>query len=142
MTGRCQTRTRRYGRTGSPASRPPSSIAADVDYLAVVARVDGDLGTRARLAADRLGIERTPQSSLDATVPLSRVTFDDVEAEVVVEPELAEAIIDRLVSVGGLLAAAEAVGAAEQDLRASAAGTPPSAGSSGGRSAATRPCAT
>ncbi len=85
--------------------------ATDADLLAVVARVDGEPGL-AFVRNGSPGIEQTPQSSLDATVPLSRVTFADAEVEVVVERELGETIIDRLITVGGLLAAAEAVGAA------------------------------
>jgi alkylation response protein AidB-like acyl-CoA dehydrogenase len=40
------------------------------------------------------------------------VAFIDAAVEAVVDHDLAESIIDRLLSVGGLLAAAEAVGAA------------------------------
>jgi alkylation response protein AidB-like acyl-CoA dehydrogenase len=86
--------------------------ATEVDYLVVVTRADGGCGL-AIVPRGSPGIELTPQSSLDPTVPLSRVTFVDAEVEAVVENARAAAIIDRLVSVGGLLAAAEAVGAAE-----------------------------
>jgi alkylation response protein AidB-like acyl-CoA dehydrogenase len=85
--------------------------AAAVQALAVLARVDGDL-TLALVPNRSPAIEVTPQSAFDVTVPLSRVAFADTEAEALVERGLAEAIIDRLISVGGLLAAAEAVGAA------------------------------
>ena len=84
----------------------------DVDYLAVVARVDRGWGL-ALVPSGSRGTELAPQSSLDATVPLSRVAFVDTEVEAVVESPLAEAIIERLFTVAGLLAAAEAVGAAE-----------------------------
>lgn len=84
---------------------------AGVDYLAVVALVDGEPGL-ALVRTGSPGLELTAQTGLDETVPLSRVTFVDANAEAVVGPEVAETIIDRLVSVGGLLAAAEAVGAA------------------------------
>jgi alkylation response protein AidB-like acyl-CoA dehydrogenase len=83
----------------------------EADLFAVVARVDGELGL-ALVRSGSAGIERLSQSSLDATVPLSRVTFDRVEAESVVAPEGEARLIDRLISFGGLLAAAEAVGAA------------------------------
>ncbi len=86
---------------------------ADIDYLTVVARVDRGWGL-ALVPSGSPGIELTPQSSLDATVPLSRVEFADAEAEAVLDNALADAVIDRLISVGGLLAAAEAVGAAEE----------------------------
>jgi len=85
--------------------------AVGVDYLAVVALVDGELG----LALVRMGtpgLALTPQTALDETVPLSRAKFADAEVDAVINSELAEPVIDRLVSVVGLLAAAEAVGAA------------------------------
>jgi alkylation response protein AidB-like acyl-CoA dehydrogenase len=85
--------------------------ARDADYLAVVALVDGRPGL-ALVPSASPGVRLTPQSSLDATVPLSCVAFADADADAVVEDDLAEAIINRLISVGGLLAAAEAVGAA------------------------------
>jgi alkylation response protein AidB-like acyl-CoA dehydrogenase len=85
--------------------------AAAIDHFAVVAVADGRPGL-ALVIAGSPGIEVTPQPALDAGVPLSRVTFADVEVEGVLEGELAETVIDRLTTVGGLLAAAEAVGAA------------------------------
>lgn len=85
--------------------------ASSVEYLAVVAVVDGEPGL-ALVRSDAPGVELTPKSGLDATVPLSRVTFAEVEVEAVFEHELAATIIDRMVSIGALLAAAEAVGAA------------------------------
>ena len=47
-------------------------------------------------------------------MPLSRVSFDGVEVETIVGPEASTALTDRLAAVGGLLAAAEAVGAAAE----------------------------
>ena len=94
--------------TGSKAAL---EHATDVDYLAVVALAEGEPGL-ALVRTGTPGLELVPQAGLDATVPLSRATFIDAEAEAVVDHELAETIIDRLISVGGLLAAAEAVGAA------------------------------
>jgi alkylation response protein AidB-like acyl-CoA dehydrogenase len=85
--------------------------AADVDYLAVVARV-GDSPGLALVAVGSPGVELTPPSGLDATVPLSRVMFDAAEVEAVVDPELSGVVAERLTNVAGLLAAAEAVGAA------------------------------
>ena len=85
--------------------------AADAEYFAVVARVDG-APALALVPAGAPEIEITPQSGLDATVPLSGVTFADAEVEAIVDQELADVIIGRLESVGGLLAAAEACGAA------------------------------
>jgi alkylation response protein AidB-like acyl-CoA dehydrogenase len=88
-------------------------FAEEVELLAVVVRVDSRLGL-ALVPSGSAGIERLPQTSLDTTIPLSRVTFDAVEVETIVEPEDAVGLIDRLAGVGGLLAAAEAVGAAAQ----------------------------
>jgi alkylation response protein AidB-like acyl-CoA dehydrogenase len=85
--------------------------AADADHFAVVARVDGEPGL-AVVGSGSPGIELTPQSSLDATVPLSRVTFTDAGVDAIADHELGETVVDRLTSVGGLLAAAEAIGAA------------------------------
>jgi len=85
--------------------------ATAVDYLAVVAIVDGEPGLTL-VGTGLPGIEVTPQSGLDTGVPLSRVTFAEAEVEAVVERALAETVIDRLVSVSGLLVAAEAIGAA------------------------------
>ncbi len=88
-------------------------FADEIDLFAVVARVDGELGL-ALVSGDSAGIERLPQPSLDTTVPLSRVTFDGAEVESIVAPERAGGLTDRLAGVGGLLAAAEAVGAAAE----------------------------
>lgn len=85
--------------------------AGDAEYFAVVARAD-DGPAFVLVSSASPGIALTPQSGLDATVPLSLAAFVDVEVEAVAEGELAEAIIGRLISVGGLLAAAEAGGAA------------------------------
>jgi alkylation response protein AidB-like acyl-CoA dehydrogenase len=85
--------------------------AADVEQLAVVALVDGEPGL-ALARPEAVGVELTPHAGFDETIPLTRVTFVDAAIEAAVNHELAEAIIERLVSVGGLLAAAEAMGAA------------------------------
>ena len=87
--------------------------AAGVDYLAVVALVGGAPGL-AIVRRDAPGVELTPQTGLDATVPLSRAAFADADVEAVFEHEFAATIIDRLLSIGALLAAAEAVGAAQR----------------------------
>jgi alkylation response protein AidB-like acyl-CoA dehydrogenase len=85
--------------------------AAEVDRLVVTARVNGEAGlVLAGARADR--VEVAPQATLDATVPLSRVQFDHVALEAAIDGQLAATIAERLTAVGGLLAAAEAVGAA------------------------------
>ncbi|MBV9366900.1 MAG: hypothetical protein JOY89_21905 [Solirubrobacterales bacterium] len=93
--------------TGSKAA---VEHAADVDYLAVVTLADGEPGL-ALVRTGTKGLELAPQPVLDESVPLSRATFVEAEAEALVDRELAETIIERLIAVGGLLAAAEAVGA-------------------------------
>jgi alkylation response protein AidB-like acyl-CoA dehydrogenase len=85
--------------------------AADADHFAVVARVDGEPGL-VTVDGGSPGIEFTPQSGLDASVPLSLVTFADTAVDAVADRELSQTILDRLITVGGLLAAAEAIGAA------------------------------
>jgi alkylation response protein AidB-like acyl-CoA dehydrogenase len=85
--------------------------ATDVDHLAVVVLVDGELGL-ALVPTGSPGLELSDQPCLDAAVPLNRAAFVDAEVEAVVGHQLAETIVGRLISVGGLLAAAEAVGAA------------------------------
>jgi alkylation response protein AidB-like acyl-CoA dehydrogenase len=94
--------------TGSKAAL---EHATDIDYLAVVAVVEGEPGL-ALVRTGTRGVELTPQAGLDQTLPLSRATFVEAEAEAVIDHDLAATIIERLVSLGGLLAAAEAVGAA------------------------------
>jgi alkylation response protein AidB-like acyl-CoA dehydrogenase len=80
---------------------------AGTDRLAVVARVDGAPGLVV-VPAGASGVERTARPGLDVGVPMSAVTFEGVEAELSAGP----AVVDRLLLAGGLLAAAEAVGAA------------------------------
>ena len=87
--------------------------AGDAEHLAVVARVDGRPAL-ALVPSASPGVTLTSQPGLDTTVPLSRVDLVDAEVEAVLEGALAEAVIARLIGVGGLLAAAEAGGAASQ----------------------------
>ena len=79
-----------------------------VDRLAVVALVDGEAGLV--LAS---GGDVTAQPAFDPTVPMAAVDLTRVEAEAVIE---GEAVLRRLMSVAGLLASAEAVGAAGRIL--------------------------
>jgi alkylation response protein AidB-like acyl-CoA dehydrogenase len=78
-----------------------------VDRLAVVALVDGEPGLV--LAT---GGEVTAQSPFDPTVPMAAIDLDGAD----VSGEAASAAAARLGVVGGLLAAAEAVGAAGRIL--------------------------
>jgi alkylation response protein AidB-like acyl-CoA dehydrogenase len=91
--------------------------AAAVDELVVVAAsTEGPAVALVRRDAPGVAVEA--QGSLDPGVPLSRVHLSgvDVPADRVAIGDDASAAIDRLMAVGGLLAAAEAVGAAWQVL--------------------------
>lgn len=84
------------------------------DALLVVADGgDGPALALVPLGADGLGL--TTQGSIDAGAPLARATLDGVAAPTAttLTGEGARAAVERLVSIGGLLAAAEANGAAE-----------------------------
>jgi alkylation response protein AidB-like acyl-CoA dehydrogenase len=78
-----------------------------VDRLAVVALVDSEPGV-----VIVSGAEASPQPPFDPTVPMAAVEFDGAGVEAVLGGETAS----RLSVVGGLLASAEAVGAAGRTL--------------------------
>ena len=82
--------------------------ATVAQHLAVVASgPDGPALALVAPGAD--GVAMTAQPAFDPTTPLYRVAFDDAHAtSVAAAPEL----VERLATVGALLAAAEAVGAA------------------------------
>ena len=79
------------------------------DHVVVEAAVDGEPGL-ARVSADAAGVTTTEQPSLDPSIPLRTLDFDGAEAERI------EGDVATLRSVGALLVAAEAVGAAGQLL--------------------------
>ena len=87
--------------------------AESVDRLAVVAAVGGTPGL-VLLTADTPGVALTPQPAFDSAVPMSAVDLADVDvpASGVAEGPVAAELLRRLTLAGGLLAAAEAVGAA------------------------------
>jgi alkylation response protein AidB-like acyl-CoA dehydrogenase len=91
--------------------------ADSVDRLAVVASVAGRPGL-VLLTADAPGVAVTPQPAFDPMVPMSTLELAGVDAPVagVAEGPVAAALLQRLVLTGGLLAAAEAVGAARRLL--------------------------
>jgi alkylation response protein AidB-like acyl-CoA dehydrogenase len=82
-----------------------------VDRLAVVAS-DGDELALALVPAARATTE--PQPSLDPTVPLAAIDFDDVPVpdDALVSGDAAASVVERLSTIGALMAAADAVGAA------------------------------
>lgn len=87
--------------------------ADSVDRLAIVATVAGRPGL-VLLTADVPGVAVTSQPAFDPLVPMSALELAVVDAPVaaVAEGPVAAALLRRLVLTGGLLAAAEAVGAA------------------------------
>ena len=97
--------------------------AGAVDRLAVVATAGGSPAL-ALAPARGSGVHVAPQASLDVGVPMHAVELSGAEAGAVAEGDDARAMLARLAAVGGLLAAAESVGAASRmldDARAYAA---------------------
>jgi alkylation response protein AidB-like acyl-CoA dehydrogenase len=88
--------------------------AEAADLLAVVARW-GDVPALALVPAAGAGVVVETRSSFDATLPMSAVVFDGVgvdEGALVTDPR----VLPRLQTAGALLAAAEALGAADAML--------------------------
>ena len=87
--------------------------AEAVDRLAVVATLGGRPGL-VLLQADTPGVAVTSQPAFDTEVPMSAVELADVDAPAagLAEGPVAAELLRRLTLTGGLLAAAEAVGAA------------------------------
>jgi alkylation response protein AidB-like acyl-CoA dehydrogenase len=84
---------------------------AGAGRIAVLASAAG-APALALIAPDADGVEITAQPAFDATVPVSAVTCSAAAADVL------DGSVERLAAIGGLLAAAEAVGAAERLLAA------------------------
>jgi alkylation response protein AidB-like acyl-CoA dehydrogenase len=95
------------GADGLSGRKVAVEIPGGIDRLAVVARVD-DRPSLVLVDADAEGVQTLPQPGLDASLPMSAVTFTGVPADLVAEPE----VLGRLSAIGSLLAAAESVGAA------------------------------
>jgi alkylation response protein AidB-like acyl-CoA dehydrogenase len=81
--------------------------ASSIDRLAVVAMRAGE-PCLVLVAADAPGVRMSAQPSFDVTVPMSAVAFDGAQPAGVAPA----GVLGRLVTVGALLAAAEATGAA------------------------------
>lgn len=91
------------------------AFAARVEALAVAA--DSPAGTVLALvspAADGVSLE--PEPTLDPSLQPALVAFDDAEASVLVDAAQARDVVETLAAVGGVLAAAESVGAASAVL--------------------------
>jgi alkylation response protein AidB-like acyl-CoA dehydrogenase len=86
------------------------------DQIAVVASLDGEPAL-AITAAGAAGVVTQPQSSFDESVPMGAVSFEtSIPGAGVIAGPTGGAILDRLTTVGSLLTAAEAVGAASKVL--------------------------
>jgi alkylation response protein AidB-like acyl-CoA dehydrogenase len=90
--------------------------ARAVQHLAVAAS-GPDATVLALVAPDAAGVSITEHPAFDPTTPSYAVAFDAVEVEAVAGAE----IVERLTTIGALLAAAEAVGAAGHLLEAACA---------------------
>jgi alkylation response protein AidB-like acyl-CoA dehydrogenase len=91
--------------------------AADSDAVLVLA-VGGQGPALALVPTEAAGLEISDQDSIDAGAPLSHISMTDLEVggDAVLEGEAAQTALARLTAIGGLLAAAEANGAASAIL--------------------------
>jgi alkylation response protein AidB-like acyl-CoA dehydrogenase len=93
------------------------------DLILVVARRPGSTGAEGlslfAVRAGTAGLERRALAALDPTRKIARLTFADVEAELIGEPEAAAAPIARTLAQAAAALASEMVGGAEK-LRESA----------------------
>jgi alkylation response protein AidB-like acyl-CoA dehydrogenase len=101
--------------TGLTGRKVAVDHGGSVDLLAVVAQVDGEPGL-VFVSAGAPGVEITPQPALDATVPMAALELSGAAPEAVASGAPARAVLVRLRIAGGLLACAEAVGAAGRAL--------------------------
>jgi len=85
--------------------------AAGVECLAVVAVVSGAPGL-VLVQAGEPRLEVSAQPAFDVTVPMSAVSFAGAEPAAVASGAVAGELLARMTTIGALLAAAEAVGAA------------------------------
>jgi alkylation response protein AidB-like acyl-CoA dehydrogenase len=95
----------------------PVEHAARADALLVLA-TDGDGRRLALVPRDQPGIAIAAAPSIDAALPIEAVTFSraTVPAGGALGAEATEAVLERLLAIGAVLAAAEAVGAASTVL--------------------------
>lgn len=98
---------------GSLAGEKCAVEAAGAEELLVVCR-DDEEPVLALVPADAAGVELTAQDSIDTSLPLSRLSLAAVAvgSDRLLSGAAASAAIERLEAIGGLLAAAEASGAA------------------------------
>jgi alkylation response protein AidB-like acyl-CoA dehydrogenase len=77
---------------------------------------DGEDRRLALIERDATGVELTPTSSIDESLPTAAVGLAGVEVPAgrSLAPDQSEAVLARLLAIGGVLAASEAVGAAAE----------------------------
>jgi alkylation response protein AidB-like acyl-CoA dehydrogenase len=87
---------------------------ADVSDLLAVVVMAGDEPALVLVPRSAAGVEPSPQPAFDPTTPLFSLAFSAAPAPVdaILTGEAAATVLSRLATVGGLLAAADAVGAA------------------------------
>ncbi|MBV9802028.1 MAG: hypothetical protein JO130_02495 [Solirubrobacterales bacterium] len=104
-------------RTGEGLELHGEKVAVEhveaADWLAVVASLDGQ-PTLAVLPTSATGVIRETRRSFDETIPLASLRFDGAQLSQrdALAPALGDRALERLGTIGALLAAAEAVGAA------------------------------
>jgi len=108
--------TLRSGSNGFELSGEKTAVEF-AERLAVLATLEGQPAL-ALVSASAPGVGRREQPSFDETVPMGTVVFDGVVVPetAVLLGDAAGAAIERLMTIGALLAAAEAIGAAEAVL--------------------------
>jgi acyl-CoA dehydrogenase len=83
----------------------------DAAALLVLA-ADGDERRLAAVAPDASGVTIVPAPAIDESLRTATVAFADVEATVVLSAEETDTVLERLLAIGAVLAAGEAVGSA------------------------------
>jgi alkylation response protein AidB-like acyl-CoA dehydrogenase len=96
--------------SGLDAHKLAVDQAESAEALLVLATADGEPAL-VLVASAEAGVSRHPQPSFDPSVPVADVVFERVPAHAVVSGEPARRLLERLSTIGALLAAAEAVGA-------------------------------
>jgi alkylation response protein AidB-like acyl-CoA dehydrogenase len=105
------------GRARLDGEKIPVEHAARADALLVLA-ADDDGRRLALVPPDQPGVAITPVPSIDGALPIESVTFTAATASPggALSAEATEPVLERLRAIGGVLAAAEAVGAASTVL--------------------------
>jgi alkylation response protein AidB-like acyl-CoA dehydrogenase len=110
-----------YDGTGSgrlEGEKIPVEHAAHADALLVLAADDDGRRTLALVRREQPAVAIAPAPSIDGALPVEAVTFTGatVPHGGALTPDATEPVLERLLAIGGVLAAAEAVGAASSVL--------------------------